>query len=139
MSDLYELIQESLAETDELIKGRINLSIIMCGGVYLLSDTERILYIGETGCFAQRVSTHLADGRIPFSKVEVIYMRDSAVERVRLEQTLIRKFQPPYNSKGARYGVVRHGAVRNIENQYRKAGYESSLDKCAIVDPEFDE
>jgi len=133
MTDLYKLIQDNAAKNDDLLKGRVNLSLMMCGGVYLLSNSERVLYIGETICFAQRIASHLAEGRIPFGRVEVIYMSDP-MARIDLEQTLIGRFQPPYNRH-----MRRGGDNRNVGNQFAKPGYVSTMDKANIIDPEFDE
>ena len=118
-------------ETETLIAERINLSIMLTGGVYLLSDAEKILYVGETACFAVRIASHYADARIPFSRVEIIPQNDIK-KRVHLEEVLIRKIRPPYNNQ------VRSGTTRNFKNQYKKPGYVSTFDKSNMVDPEFD-
>ena len=131
--DVLAEIERAENEPQRALANKTNASLILCGGVYFLLDEDLLLYIGETGCFSSRIANHLADKRIPFNRVEVIIEQD-VIKRVRLEQALIYKFNPSYNSRG-----VRHGTVRNIGNQFRAADYQSSFDKSNMIDPEFDD
>jgi hypothetical protein len=120
---------------DEIEQGRFNLSAIICAGVYLLIDAEaRVLYIGETICFAVRIAQHKNEGKILFSRVEAI-ISSNASERVALEARLIEKYKPRYNKWLNNH---ERGTARNTNDQFRKPGYESTFDKHDIVDPEFD-
>jgi len=112
--------------------GLIDMSLMLCGGVYILENEDGILYVGETHCFCQRISSHLMDRRIPFSSVRVIW-EDDANKRLELETMLIAKFSPPHNRRD------QGPKNKNFNNVFRKPGYQSALDKSNLIDTEFDE
>lgn len=82
------------------------------GGVYALYLGKELVYVGHTGSFYVRLTTHRR--RIPFDAVKVAPMTDKR-ERQALERKLLFRLRPRYNRTlpsvyrpvGFLYGLVR--------------------------------
>lgn len=134
IDELLQWEKEAEERLKDRLDARANLTSMLLGGVYLLMNDERVLYVGETRCFARRVTQHLSDNRIPFGRIEVIIEFDD-LKRISLERDLIKKFEPPYNGKGNANVPVNKRHYRR--NRARQDFIESR--EFGGIDPEFDE
>lgn len=69
-----------------------------CPGIYLLLQTGKVVYVGQTSHLLLRLAQHRAEGAKQFSKALVYHMPGSdESERLWIEGALICLYRPPAN------------------------------------------
>jgi excinuclease UvrABC nuclease subunit len=73
----------------------------LLSGVYLLTDNEEVVYVGQTRDLMTRLMGHVKDGK-QFDGVRFIALEDSLKDRTEAE--LICRLQPKYNGRSTWMG-----------------------------------
>jgi hypothetical protein len=72
---------------------------LLSGGVYVLLKGIVIVYVGQAVCFAARIGQHRNEGKIRFDGIKIFPCAHKG-RRLAIERTLIRKYNPKWNTKG---------------------------------------
>lgn len=78
--------------------GKLNLKPFNSGCIYMLYNLGEVVYIGETECFARRLSEHIKDGIKKFDSFKIRYYIENSEIRKNYEVRMIKKYNPIYNT-----------------------------------------
>lgn len=69
--------------------------------IYFLYQGDKVVYIGQTESFMERIAKHFSEATKVFDRFSVEPFEGSYMERLHKEKLLIRKFKPQYNTQHA--------------------------------------